>query len=164
MLKKKIKYTDYNGVEREEEFLFNLSKAELMEMQMSTNGGLDEMIAALVKTQNMPEIIRIFKEIILKAYGEKSLDGKRFIKVDEKGNALSVAFSQTEAFSNLFMELATDSKAAASFVNGVIPKDMEVSEEQQRKFTEELLGTSVAEAAAVEAASDLALPENTQAQ
>lgn len=163
MLKKSIKYTDYNGVEREEEFLFNLSKAELMEMQMSTNGGLDEMIAALVKTQNMPEIIRIFKEIILKSYGEKSVDGKRFIKVDEKGNPLSVAFSQTEAFSTLFMELATDSKAAANFVNGVVPKDMEVSEEEQRKYTEELLGTSgLASAAANEAVQSL--PETTSVQ
>lgn len=151
MLKKNIKYTDYNGVEREEEFLFNLTKAELMEMQMGTNGGLDEMIAALVKTQNMPEIIRIFKEIILKAYGEKSIDGKRFIKIDEKGNPLSVSFSQTEAFSNLFMELATDSKAAADFVNGIIPNDMEISEEQQKKYTEELLGkTGLANNAATE--------------
>ena len=142
MLKKKIKYTDYNGVEREEEFLFNLTKAELMEMQMSTNGGLAEMIAALVASQNMPEIIRIFKDIILKSYGEKSLDGKRFMKVDEKGNPLSVQFSQTEAFSTLFMELATDSKAAANFVNGVVPSDMEVSEEQQKAMTDKLFGSN----------------------
>jgi len=142
MLKKKIKYTDYNGVEREEEFLFNLTKAELMEMQMSTNGGLAEMIAALVASQNMPEIIRIFKDIILKSYGEKSLDGKRFMKVDEKGNPLSVQFSQTEAFSTLFMELATDSKAAANFVNGVVPSDMEVSEEQQKAMADKLFGSN----------------------
>ena len=142
MLKKKIKYTDYNGVEREEEFLFNLTRAELMEMQMSTNGGLAEMIAALVASQNMPEIIRIFKDIILKSYGEKSLDGKRFMKVDEKGNPLSVQFSQTEAFSTLFMELATDSKAAANFVNGVVPSDMEVSEEQQKAMADKLFGSN----------------------
>lgn len=125
MLKKKIKYTDFNGVEREEEFLFNLTKAELMEMQMSANGGFAEMISAIVATQNMPEIIKIFKDIVLKAYGEKSLDGKRFMKVDEKGNPLSIAFSQTEAYSNLFMELATDSTKAAEFINGIIPADLE---------------------------------------
>ena len=136
MLKKKIKYTDYNGIEREEEFLFNLTKAELMEMQMSTNGGLDEMIAALVRSQNMPEIIRIFKEIILKAYGEKSLDGKRFIKIDENGRKLSLNFSQTEAFSNLFMELATDSKAAADFINGIVPSDVDVPEDKKRELAE----------------------------
>jgi len=149
MLKKKIKYTDYNGIEREEEFLFNLTKAELMEMQMGTNGGLAEMIASLVTTQNMPEIIRIFKDIILKAYGEKSLDGKRFMKVDEKGNPLSIAFSQTEAFSNLFVELASNSKAAADFVNGIIPSDMEVSEEQQKEIEAQLLGNSIVEQPAV---------------
>lgn len=140
MLKKTIKYTDYNGIEREEDFFFNLSKAEIMDMQMGTAGGLSELITTLVKTQNMPEIIRIFKEIILKSYGEKSADGKRFIKKDENGNPLSQAFSETEAFSNLYMELASDSKEAAKFVNGIIPADMEVSEEQQKEAMKELFG------------------------
>lgn len=140
MLKKTIKYTDYNGIEREEDFFFNLSKAEIMDMQMGTAGGLAELIKTLVKTQNMPEIIRIFKEIILKSYGEKSADGKRFIKKDENGKALSQAFSETEAFSNLYMELATDSTEAAKFVNGIIPADMEISEEQQAETMKELFG------------------------
>lgn len=138
MLKKKIKYTDYNGVEREEEFLFNLSKAELLEMQMSTAGGFENKIAAIVATQNMPEIVKLFKEIILKAYGEKSEDGKRFIKKDQNGRDLALDFSQTDAYSVLFTELATDSKAAAAFVNGIIPKDMEVSEADQAKIEEQL--------------------------
>jgi hypothetical protein len=140
MLKKTIKYTDYNGIEREEDFFFNLSKAEIMDMQMGTAGGLAELIKTLVKTQNMPEIIRIFKEIILKSYGEKSADGKRFIKKDENGKPLSQAFSETEAFSNLYMELATDSTEAAKFVNGIIPADMEISEEQQAETMKELFG------------------------
>jgi hypothetical protein len=117
MLKKTITYTDYNGTERTEDFYFNLSKAELMEMEMSTEGGLTEMIQKIVATQNLPAIIKIFKELILKAYGEKSPDGKRFIKSDE----LSTAFSQTEAYSQLFMELATDADAAAKFINGITP-------------------------------------------
>lgn len=142
MLKKKIKYTDYNSVEREEEFLFNLSKAEIMEMQMSAQGGLDTVISALIKTQNMPEIIKMFKEIVLKAYGEKSADGKRFIKKDENGKPLSAKFEDTEAYSTLFMELATDAKAAADFVNGIIPKDMEVSEAERNKIEKELLGNN----------------------
>lgn len=142
MLKKTIKYTDYNGIEREEDFFFNLSKAEIMDMQMGTAGGLAELIKTLVKTQNMPEIIRIFKEIILKSYGEKSADGKRFIKKDENGKPLSQAFSETEAFSNLYMELATDSTEAAKFVNGIIPADMEISEEQQAETMKELFGTT----------------------
>ena len=122
MLKKTIKYTDYNGTEREEDFYFNLTKAELMEMEMSTSGGLAEMIQNIVKAQDAPAIIKIFKDLVLKAYGQKSLDGKRFMKVDENGTPLSIAFSQTEAYSNLFMELATNAEAAAEFVNGIVPK------------------------------------------
>ena len=119
MLKKTITYTDYNGVERTEDFHFNLSKAEIMEMEMSTSGGLTELINRVVETQDAPTIIKIFKDLILKAYGQKSLDGKRFIKSKE----LSEEFSQTEAYSILFMELATNADAAAAFVNGIIPAD-----------------------------------------
>ena len=119
MLKENITYTDYNGVERTEDFYFNLTKAELMEMEMSTAGGLAEMINKIVATKDAPAIIKIFKELVLKAYGEKSADGKRFIKSDE----IATAFSQTEAYSQLFMKLATDADAAAKFVNGIIPQD-----------------------------------------
>lgn len=120
MLKKTITYTDYNGVERTEDFYFYLSKADLMEMEMGTTGGFAEMIRKVVNAQDAPAIIKIFKDLILKAYGEKSADGKRFIKNDE----LRDAFSQTEAYSQLFMELATDSDAAAKFVNGIMPADV----------------------------------------
>lgn len=136
MLKKKIKYTDYNGVERDEEFLFNLTKAELMEMEMGTTGGLAEMIQSIVNTQDAPAIIKIFKEIILKAYGEKSADGKRFIKVNDAGIPLSIGFSQTEAYSQLFMELATNAESAANFIKGIIPGDINVSDEQIKQITE----------------------------
>lgn len=120
MLKKTITYTDYNGSELTEDFYFNLSKAEIMEMEMGTTGGLAEMITKIVAAQDAPAIIKVFKDLILRAYGEKSADGKRFIK----SNELSTAFSQTEAYSQLFMELATDAEAAAAFVNGIIPTDM----------------------------------------
>lgn len=120
MITETIKYTDYNGTEREEKFLFNLSKAELMEMEMGTTGGLAEKIQKIVETQDAPSIIKIFKELILKAYGEKSEDGKRFIKSKE----LSEGFAQTEAYSQLFMKLATDSEAAANFVKGIVPSDI----------------------------------------
>lgn len=120
MLKKTITYTDYNGNERTEDFYFNLTKAEIMEMEMSTTGGFAEMISKVVAAQDAPAIIAIFKKMVLKAYGEKSPDGKRFIKSDE----LREAFEQTEAYSQLFMELATDADSAAKFVNGIIPADM----------------------------------------
>jgi len=117
MIKKTIKYTDYNGVERTEDYYFNLSKAEIAEMEMSTEGGLAESIKKIVNAQDTPAVIKLFKSLILKAYGEKSADGKRFIKSEE----LATAFSQTEAYSELFMELATNDKEAAKFVNGIIP-------------------------------------------
>lgn len=120
MLKKTITYIDYNGVERTEDKYFNLSKAEIMEMELSTTGGLAEMITKIVAAQDTPALIKIFKNLILKAYGEKSPDGKRFIKSEE----LSTEFSQTEAYSQLFMELATNADAAAEFVNGIVPGDM----------------------------------------
>ena len=117
MLKKTITYTDYNGVERTEDHYFNLSKAELMEMELSTTGGLAEMINKIVAAKDAPAIVKIFKELVLKAYGQKSADGRRFIKSAE----LSDEFAQTEAYSQLFMELATDADAAAKFVNGIVP-------------------------------------------
>lgn len=123
MLKKTITYTDYNGVERKEDKYFNLSKAELMEMEMSTAGGFAEMIQKVVDAQDTPSIVKIFKELILKAYGEKSPDGKRFIKSEE----LSTEFAQTEAYSVLFMELATDAEAASAFVNGIVPSDVKTA-------------------------------------
>ena len=120
MLKKTITYTDYNGKELTEDFYFNLSKAELLEMELGIAGGLSGSIEKIVAAKNQPEIIRYFKEIILKAYGEKSADGKRFVKNDE----IRDAFSQTEAYVSLFMELAYDHNAAADFINGIIPPDI----------------------------------------
>ncbi|MCC8112270.1 MAG: hypothetical protein LIO74_12035 [Ruminococcus sp.] len=116
MLKKTITYTDYNGTERTEDYYFNLSKAELIEMQATASGGLEEMYQKIIAEQNIPEIYRIFKEIILKSYGEKSVDGKRFVKSEE----MSTAFTQTEAFSELISEFMTDPEKASEFANGII--------------------------------------------
>lgn len=120
MLKKTITYVDYNDVERTEDYYFNLSKAELMEMELGIAGGLSETIDKIIKTKDTPSLVKTFKELVLKAYGVKSPDGKRFIKSDE----LREEFSQTEAYSQLFMELATNAEAAAAFVNGIIPADL----------------------------------------
>ena len=120
MLKKTITYTDYNDKERKEDFYFNLSQAELTEMELSATGGLAESIKKLIDAEDFQSIVKILKDIILKAYGEKSADGKRFIKSEE----LSTAFSQTEAYSILFMELATDAYKAGEFVNGILPANL----------------------------------------
>lgn len=118
MLTKAITYTDYDGVERTENFYFNLTKAELAELNLTTEGGLQNLLQNIVNAKNVPEITKWFKKIITMAYGEKSPDGRRFIKSER----LTEEFLQTEAYSELFMELLTDEKAASDFVNGIIPK------------------------------------------
>lgn len=119
MLKKNIKYVDYDGNERTEDFYFNLNKAEVIELQLGTVGGLTKTLEKIVQEKDASRIIEYFKTLILKAYGEKSADGRRFIKSQE----LRDAFEQTEAYSELFMELASDAKMAAEFINGVLPKE-----------------------------------------
>ena len=127
MLKKTMTYTDFNGEEIKEDFYFHLSKAEIMEMQLEEKGGLAERIKKIVDTKNVPEIIKVFKDLILKAYGVKSDDGKRFIKSKQ----LSEEFSQTQAYSDLFMELATDADAAAAFINGIIPAELQQAKNKE---------------------------------
>ena len=112
------KYTDFNGVEREETFYFNLTKAELADWEFGVTGGLSKMVEKITATKDIPALAKLFKEALLKAYGVKSDDGRRFIKSEE----LSTAFSQTQAYSDLYMELAQDDKKAAEFINGIIPK------------------------------------------
>lgn len=123
MLKKEIKYINYNDTEVTETFYFNLTKAEVMEMEMTTTGGLGEHLTKIIAANDTKEIVTQFKELVLKAYGEKSADGKHFVKND----SIRDAFSQTEAYSDLFMELATNAEAAAAFVNGIIPKNLSKS-------------------------------------
>ena len=121
MVVEKIKYADFNGVEREEEFMFNLTEAEITEMELTTDGGLSDSIKKIIAAQDTPQIIKVFKMLLLKSYGEKSADGRRFVKSEK----LSEEFSQTNAYSQLFMKLATDDKAAVAFINGIMPDSMQ---------------------------------------
>lgn len=120
MYKINMTYKDFNDEERNEDFFFNLTKAEITEMELSTEGGLGATIERITKAKDTPSIIKIFKELILKSYGVKSPDGKRFIKSPE----LSEEFAQTNAYSDLFVKLASDSTEAAAFVNGIMPADI----------------------------------------
>lgn len=120
MLKKTITYTDYDGNERKEDFYFNLNKVELAEMEFSSSGGLEKTLNKIVAEQDGKKILEMLKDLILKSYGEKSLDGKRFIKTQE----LRDNFSQTEAFTELFMELITNAEAGALFIKGIVPQNM----------------------------------------
>lgn len=130
MYKKTINYTDFNGVDRKEDFYFNFMKAELVEMNMSTGGSLKSFIERIISTQDQIELIKLFKELVLKAYGVKSDDGKRFVKSQE----LRDAFEQTNAYNELFMMLATDEKEATKFINGIMPADL-VAEAQKESNT-----------------------------
>jgi len=121
MYKKTMTYTDYSETEnkRTEDFYFNLTKAECLKLEMSADGGYDQMLRRIIAAQDMPTIVSTFEKIILAAYGEKSPDGKRFIKSKD----VSDAFSQTEAYSDLFIEISTNAEAAAKFINAIIPQE-----------------------------------------
>lgn len=121
MYKKKIKFTDFNGNEKEQTFLFNLTNAELIELEASVDGGLREYAQRIVETEKTTELVQLFKRLILMSYGEKSDDGMRFIKKAIDGHKLSDDFEQTEAYSELFTELATNTDSAIEFVNGIVP-------------------------------------------
>ena len=131
MIKKTMTYTDYNGIERTEDFYFHLNKAEIMRMEMSTAGGLAERIQRIVAAQDLPAIIAVFEELIQKSYGVKTPDGKGFTKKPEDLEA----FIATEAYSDLFMELATDADAASKFVNGIIPAGLAKQIEENKTTT-----------------------------
>lgn len=118
MLKRKITYTDFNGTTRSENFYFNLTETELMEMEMSAAGGFKERVQRVIDAQDTATIIEIFKDFILKSYGEKSPDGKYFDKSPE----ISRRFASTNAYSVLFMELATKADKAAEFIKGIVPE------------------------------------------
>ncbi len=123
MLKKTITYTDYDGLERTEEFRFNLTKAELVDMELTTAGTFSETMKRIIAEKDIIRIAKLFKELLLKSYGVKSDDGKRFVKSQE----LSEAFSQTEAYSDLYIELLSNPEEAAKFFAEVAPKMDEVS-------------------------------------
>lgn len=120
MLKKEITYNNFDGTEETEVFYFNLTKAELIEIEMGHEGGLSEALKKIVASKDGAEIIKEFKSIILRSYGKRSPDGKRFIKNQQVRDE----FESTEAFSVLFVELVTDTDAAAEFVRGIMPQDM----------------------------------------
>lgn len=132
MLKKTMTYTDFNGLERTEDFYFNFTKAEIAEMELGTTGGFTTVIKKIVDSKDGAAIIKTFKDLVLDSYGVKSADGRTFIKSENLRNS----FAQTQAYSDLFMELATDADAAAAFVNGIVPPDVaEMAKEEGKQLT-----------------------------
>lgn len=117
MYKRTINYIDYNGTERKEDYYFNLSKAEILEMEMTTPGGFIEMLQNIIDAKDSSALFKIFTDLILKSYGQKSPDGKKFVKND----TIREDFKQTEAYSILLLELVTNAEEASNFVNKIIP-------------------------------------------
>lgn len=132
MLKKTITYEDYNGETQTEDFFFNLTRAELMEMELKTEGGMEQMIDKMTKEEDTAKIIEMFKEIIITAYGVKSLDGKKFRKRQEDKED----FLDSAAYDALFVELISNPDEAAAFVSGIIPSD--VSEQAKAEMNKKI--------------------------
>lgn len=120
MIKKTINYEDFNGERQTEEAYFNLTKAEIAELELGYKGGLSNHLKKITEDQDTAGLVGVMKDLILRSYGKKSDDGKRFIKSKE----MSDEFSQTEAFSELFMELVSNEQSLASFINGIMPKGL----------------------------------------
>ena len=120
MLKKTITYADYDGNERTEDFYFNLSKAEITEMELSMEGGMRAYIQKIIAAKSQLALVKLFKDVVLKSYGKKSADGRLFMKND----AIRAEFEAHPAYSEIYMELVTDQAKASAFVNGIMPADM----------------------------------------
>jgi len=127
MLKKTITFKDYFGNERTQDFYFNLNESELVDMNLMEDGGLERLIKNIIDTHDQKRLIEYFKKIVFDAYGEISADGVRFIKSHE----LSVAFSQTDAYNKLYMELVSNADAAADFINGIVPPEIAKKAKEQ---------------------------------
>ena len=134
MYVKKIKYTNYNGEERERRFYFNLSKAEVLNMELGTNGGYENYINRIVETRDQHELIRMFKELIKMSYGVKSDDGEMFIKNDK----VFSEFEQSEAYSEFYMELVTNTESAIEFINGIMPQALMAEVEKDPQYKEKI--------------------------
>lgn len=145
MLKREIKYEDFDGNQTSEIFYFNLSKPELIELEVEYKQGFGKILESIVETKDNKELIAKFKQIILMSYGKKSDDGKRFIKSDQ----LREEFSQSAAYNELFMELATNDNAAVIFLTGVLPKDIAAEVEKAEEVTGAHAAPAPVEAAVV---------------
>lgn len=124
MLKKTMTYTDYDGVERTEDFYFNLNKAEITVFDLSHPGGLQRYIEAITAAKDQISLIALFKDLLLMSYGEKSEDGRKFMKVDGHGQPLSRNFEASPVYETLFMLYATNAEEASAFMKAIIPADL----------------------------------------
>lgn len=122
MIKKTITYTDFDGNERTEDKYFHMTKRELIKWETeSGSGGMEKLIEKIIAEEDRHKIVEMFDDLILRSYGEKSMDGRTFIKNDE----LRDAFMNSAAYDQLFYDLLSNTEAATEFVNGLVPKDID---------------------------------------
>lgn len=129
MLKKTITYTDYDGMERTEDFWFNLSKTELTKLDAELPGGVLGVLRKIIDKKDRKALVDFIETLILRSYGEKTLDGKRFVKTPD----MAEEFMQTPAYDELFMSILSDTDSQTNFINGVIPQSMAKEIEQTDK-------------------------------
>lgn len=137
MFKKRIEYVDFDGNKRSEDYYFNLSASELARMSLQMPGGFEGYVRKMIETTDVPELTKLFERLVLMSYGEKSPDGKRFIKGDN--NALAKEFRESAAYDKLYMELINDPDKLSEFINKIVPEDLvekSKSPEVQNKITE----------------------------
>jgi len=136
VLKKTITYLDLDGNPITEDFYFNLTKAELAEMQVITEGGMAGLLQEIIKSGDNQRILDHFKLIVRQSYGVRHEDGKQFIKSSE----LSQAFMNTNAYSELFVDLMTNPQGAAEFITGIVPADIAMSADEALRLAQEAMG------------------------
>lgn len=127
MIPVEIEFKDYDGNQRKETKYFHLNKGELIDMQMSESGGLDKLLQKIIDEKDQVKLWQYFRDIVLKAYGEKSGDGRNFIKRGPNGNLLVDDFVTTEAYGELLIKLIQDADYASKFVNGIIPEGLDAA-------------------------------------
>ncbi len=132
MIKKTVTFTDFNGNERTEDFYFHLTEQELTEWELSVDGGLSGVLTRIINSQDNKKLVEIFKDLLIRSYGVKTPDGRGFIKNEEVLNN----FKYTQAFSDIYMELATDDKAASEFINGIMPASLAKNVQRELKVVQ----------------------------
>ena len=118
MLKRPITYTDFDGNEITEDFYFNLSASDIVNLDAKYEGGLEGAIKRIAAAEDKTAMIMEMEKVILASYGERSEDGKRFRKSDE----LSSDFRYHAAYDVLFFEIISDENKMVEFITQVIPK------------------------------------------
>lgn len=120
MVRREIKFTDFNGKSQTEVGYFNINKAELGKLQMRHNGTYLDYLKLLSERKKVEEMYNFVYELILDSYGEKDPEGRKFIKTPE----MRTDFEQSLAFSEMIVDLVSNPDDLANFVKGIMPPDL----------------------------------------